>query len=93
MRVITDDEQIKTQGSDAGRLKQAGIEVKVDNAQTHMHHKFAIIDKSVVLTGSFNWTRQAVIGNQESVLVTSISDFVNPYCLEFEKLWSNFHPL
>jgi cardiolipin hydrolase len=39
-----------------------------NNFRLHMHHKFAIIDKIVLLTGSFNWTAQAVNGNQENLI-------------------------
>ena len=45
-------------GSDIGKLRQAGIATKLDHAKTHMHHKFCIIDRRLLLTGSFNWTRQ-----------------------------------
>lgn len=34
-----------------------------------MHHKFAVIDGSTVVTGSFNWTRQADQGNWENLVV------------------------
>jgi len=33
-----------------------------------MHNKFAIIDKLILVTGSFNWTASAVYGNQENCL-------------------------
>ena len=53
------------QGSDIQRLAQEGIEVRTDaDPKLHMHHKFAVIDNIVLLNGSFNWTRQAVLGNQ-----------------------------
>jgi len=87
VRVITDDEQVKTQGSDIHRMAEAGIATKRDNAATHMHHKFAVIDNIVLTTGSFNWTRQAVIGNQENVLVCDNPKLVAAYRQEFEKLF------
>lgn len=36
--------------------------VKVDTSKFHMHNKFAIIDSKVLINGSFNWSRQAVLG-------------------------------
>jgi len=88
VRVITDDEQCKTQGSDIKRMAQAGIATKRDNAHTHMHHKFAIVDGKFLMTGSFNWTRQAVLGNQENVLVCDNAKLVRAYQGEFDKLFS-----
>lgn len=54
VRIITDDEQAKSQGSDVARLaKVSNIHVRHDgNVHSHMHHKFAIIDSSILLNGS-----------------------------------------
>lgn len=62
--------QAYTQGSDIAQLRAAGIAVETDADQYHMHHKFAVIDGRVVLNGSFNWTRQAVLYNQENVVIS-----------------------
>ena len=60
VRVISDDEMAKGQGSDLARISREGVEVRTDaDPRTHMHHKFAIIDKVTLLNGSFNWSRQA----------------------------------
>ncbi len=37
-----------------------------------MHHKFCVIDESVVITGSYNWTYKAAnAGKDENIIVTS----------------------
>ena len=56
VRIITDDEMAKTTGSDVERLsKVSGIQCRHDgNARSHMHHKFAIVDGGVLISGSFS---------------------------------------
>ena len=58
----------------------------------YMHHKFVIVDNVTLITGSFNWTRQAVVGNRENVLVTNNDEIVQPYIQEFKKLWEMYNP-
>ena len=52
-----------------------------------MHHKFFIVDKKLVLTGSYNWTRSAALYNQENVISTDDEFVVEKFLNEFEKLW------
>ena len=52
-------------GSDIERHVKAGIAVKVDRTEHHMHHKFAVVDGKSVVTGSYNWTKSAAEFNQE----------------------------
>ena len=91
VRIITDDECVKQLGSDIYKLVINGVPVKTDdNAQYHMHHKFVIIDSKVLLTGSFNWTVQAVKNNNENVLMLYNIDIANEYTNEFNRLWKLF---
>lgn len=39
MRVITDDDQSRSNGSDIQTIASAGIPVRDDRTNTHMHHK------------------------------------------------------
>ncbi len=55
-----------------------------------MHHKFAVIDEAVVVTGSFNWTTQAVFNNQENVLFIENAEIAKKYTDEFQRLWDSF---
>ena len=52
-----------------------------------MHHKFAVVDGRKLVSGSFNWTMQAVMGNKENVIVTEDPDVVRPFVDMFELLW------
>ena len=91
VRVISDDECMKNQGNDVYWLAQQGIAVRTDdNEQNHMHNKFAVIDDSHLITGSFNWTVQAGKSNQENVLVVDQPYFIEKYNTEIESLWKQF---
>ena len=91
VRVIADDECVKNYGSDVYKLAAAGIPCKTDSsAQFHMHNKYAIIDESVIVTGSFNWTSQAINNNQENLLFYEDKDIAEKYTKEFNKLWDSF---
>jgi cardiolipin hydrolase len=56
-----------------------------------MHNKYAIIDESVVITGSFNWTTQAINNNQENLLFYEDKELADKYLKEFNKLWNEFN--
>jgi len=91
VRVIADDECVKNYGSDIYKLAAAGIPCKTDSsAQYHMHNKYAIIDESVIITGSFNWTTQAINNNQENLLFYEDKQIAEQYTKEFNKLWDSF---
>lgn len=87
LRVITDNEKAFDLGSDVARLQDAGVELKVDQTPFHMHHKFALFDRQLLLTGSYNWTRGAARDNLENYIVTSERRLVEPFQEVFERLW------
>lgn len=90
VRIIADDECAKNKGSNIKLLASVGVPCKTDNAVYHMHHKFAVIDSSVVIMGSFNWTGQAVKYNQENIFFYEDKDIASQYAKEFERLWNSF---
>ena len=87
VRIITDDEKIKDNGSEIYKLKQAGIPIKIDHSHYHMHNKFGVIDNRIAITGSFNWTYTATKHNQENLLATTKFEIVKQYKDEFKRLW------
>jgi cardiolipin hydrolase len=89
VRIISDDDKESDTGSDLAALRRAGIPVRTDSSPDHMHHKFAIFDRTRLLTGSFNWTRSASHRNHENLLITSDKRLVAAYGEEFERLWND----
>ena len=87
IRIITDNEKADDLGSDIARFEAARIPLRVDRSPFHMHHKFAILDRKSLLTGSYNWTRGAARDNEENLIVTNDPRFVNPFLTTFEQLW------
>jgi phosphatidylserine/phosphatidylglycerophosphate/cardiolipin synthase-like enzyme len=90
IRVVTDTMKAFDEGSDIPRLREAGIEVREDHSDHHMHHKFALFDRRLLLTGSFNWTRSATVYNQENIVVTSEPRLVRAFRDTFPELWDRF---
>ncbi len=87
VRLILDHENVALSGSQVPRFYAAGAFVRSRPSDYIMHHKFAVIDGRKVVTGSFNWTMQAVMGNKENVVVTEEPGIVAAFEEEFEWLW------
>lgn len=54
-----------------------------------MHHKFAIMDDALVLTGSYNWTMGSEDQNYENLVILRGPRQIEHYQREFEMLWDS----
>ena len=90
VRIICDNECEKKSTSKIKKLASVGIVCKTDNSCYYMHHKFAVIDNSVVVTGSFNWSSQAVNHNEENILFYENKNIAQKFTDEFNRLWNIF---
>jgi mitochondrial cardiolipin hydrolase len=90
VRIITDNDKQYDGGSDIERLRSAGIALKVDETEHHMHHKFAVLDGATLLNGSYNWTRSASSFNEENLVVTSEASLVQTFARQFDALWDGW---
>jgi mitochondrial cardiolipin hydrolase len=88
--IISDNDKANDTGSDIHFLMDKGVKVLLDQSPYHMHHKFALFDKRILLNGSFNWTLSATQVNQENILVTTDPELVSKYSEQFEKLKNSF---
>lgn len=90
VRVITDSEKRFDGGSDVEWLLRANLPLRVDDSEYHMHHKFAVFDRKILVNGSFNWTLSASRHNEENILVTDNPALVGSYLQLFETLWARY---
>lgn len=89
IRIISDNDKSQDLGSDIESLAKSGIEVRVDQTEHHMHHKYAIFDHQHLLTGSYNWTRSASLHNSENFLITADDYLVGQFRKAFQRLWNS----
>lgn len=70
--------------TELGFLKEHSITPSIDAQHAIAHNKVMIIDRKVVITGSFNFTHQAEIENAENLLIIKgHPELANSYHLSF----------
>ncbi|WP_238993728.1 phospholipase D-like domain-containing protein [Calothrix sp. PCC 6303] len=57
-----------------------------------LHHKFAIVDHKIVITGSHNWSEAANHGNDETLLLIDNPVIAAHYQREFDRIFKNSQP-
>jgi len=90
---VMDDEQINSnQGTEYDPFKQAGLDVRRDGNAGQMHHKVIIIDRSIVIAGSYNFTASAEEQNDENVIIIYNADVAAQYLAEFQRVYDQAQP-
>lgn len=86
---VMDESQVgANQGTEYDSLMQSGLDVRLDGSQTGlMHHKVIIIDKGIVITGSYNFTASAEEANDENLIIFFNSDIAARYLEEFQRVY------
>ncbi len=74
-------------GSAVPALKRAGLDVREDGNCGLMHDKVLIVDGRTVVTGSFNWSRQAQEVNDENVVLAESPWLAGRFTDEFERIY------
>ena len=84
IEVILDESQATERYSSADFLAHAGIPVRIDARHAIAHNKVMVIDGEVVITGSFNFTKQAEQSNAENLLVIRDKTIAGKYTRNWE---------
>jgi phosphatidylserine/phosphatidylglycerophosphate/cardiolipin synthase-like enzyme len=94
VRVLTDREKAEANGTALKILREKRVAVRTLGVvgQSLMHHKFAVFDRRLVATGSYNWTQTAERANFENLVFLDDPDAVARFQREFDRLWSQAGP-
>ncbi len=89
IRIIADSGQEEGERSLVYSLRSRGCDIKSIHGKKKgiMHNKFAILDKKVLVTGSYNWTYSAEHFNYENAVFISDPNVIKSYQDEFDKIW------
>ena len=89
IKIIADSRQAKGVHSVVQALADKGFKVKIIHGKSRgiMHNKFAIFDKKLFFTGSYNWTDNAEYYNYENAIFISDPVTIKQYQAKFDKIW------
>ena len=85
IEAILDKSQRSARYTGATFLKNEGIPVYIDEKHAIAHNKVMIIDGSIVVTGSFNFTKAAEEKNAENLLIIWDKEMAKVYMDNLEK--------
>ncbi len=85
VRLVVDTDNLSQEV--ARRLKTAGIPYVTDDRSGYMHHKFVVIDRSEVWTGSMNFTFNGAYRNNNNLVRLRSHRLAQNYIREFEEMF------
>jgi phosphatidylserine/phosphatidylglycerophosphate/cardiolipin synthase-like enzyme len=71
----------------------AGLPIQQDGNPNILHHKVFIIDESIVVMGSFNFSGNAADSNDENTLIIYNTAIARAYLEEFARRWNESQPI
>ncbi len=79
VEIILDKSQKRGKYTSATFLANAGIPTYIDASHAIAHNKIIIIDRAIVITGSFNFTQAAEEKNAENLLIIKSPEMAKVY--------------
>ncbi|HEX5691653.1 MAG TPA: phospholipase D-like domain-containing protein, partial [Roseiflexaceae bacterium] len=97
VEVMLDQVAAGSTGGERDRLCAAGVAVRVENFAAKIHDKVAVIDAGtgsdpLVITGSTNWTANAVQANDENVLIVHDAGLAADFSTELGRVRASIAP-
>ena len=89
VQVLLDQKSSQTNRYVIDLFRDAALTVKFDGAHAIAHNKVMVIDASVVVTGSYNFTNSADSRNAENILVLRSTELARRYRENWQTHWSH----
>lgn len=89
VNVLLDSNSEKTNRYVIEVLTQAQIQTRYDGKHAIAHNKVMVIDETLVITGSFNFTNAAENRNAENVLLLKSVELAQRYKSEWRSHWAH----
>ena len=87
VRGVFEKRQTGNSYSEYKAMKEAGLSVVLDKNRGTMHHKVIVVDEDTVITGSYNFSKNAEKNNSENLLIIKGNrEIAAAYLAEFEKI-------
>jgi len=92
IRLVLDQGKYEENESTHQMLSRSQIDLRLLQGRrglnSKMHHKFAVFDDEVALSGSYNWTLESEEQNYDNLVILRGHELVKPFQREFEVLWA-----
>lgn len=85
--VLVERTQRNGQNSQYSRLRDFGLNIRVDGNKYNLHHKFIVIDNKIVITGSPNFSFSGFNRNDENMLIIYDENLAQKFVNEFDRLF------
>lgn len=85
VEIILDKSQRTDPRSGTAAVREAGIHTLIDSRHAIAHSKVMIIDESLVVSGSFNFTKSAEEKNAENLLIVRSPELAKLYLENWQK--------
>lgn len=84
--ILEKTQNVNSKYSEYDKLQENNISVLLDKNSFNMHHKVFIIDRKIVITGSYNPTNNGNAFNDENVLIIRDAKTAQLFLQEFKRI-------
>lgn len=88
--VMDEDQALNNEGGEYARLV-GRLPLALDDERGNLHHKVIIIDSTIVITGSYNFSANAEFRNDENTLIIYDPQIAQVYLQQAELIWQLSH--